>query len=477
MAQDPADVAVLDLTQAGHAAHLHDLQAFLGVAPSTIVAATVEHRQGSPGQLRVTLGAPDNHRVSLRIFASAPNVPAWLSGPLLSVAYQLLENSENPFAIKDVSALLGEVAAAVKAAKSGPQSPAGGLQELLRDPMQGPVSEAELTGQPSLESSAPRQGWRRLFSHFHRGSCTAPEHAVAEAAWHLGVFDWLLRQTQPLPAEAAAQALGAQLDGLTLVLKALAALGFVEESPSGFVLEAGPRTQLQNNRSILAWRMQEAARWHALAARVKQGRTQDTVMAGDQTALWLDAIGETQESSLEAEVRALGLRGDERLLDVGSGGGRYAAEFLRLYPKMTVALVDYRQSLPAARDHLRQQQQLDRAVFIEAEFFEPTWLPASDFSLAWLSGVVHSAGPVANSSLLSRLYAALPVGGRVMVLEQPAEPSISKRMNALNYYVMSSTAQAYTAQELKSLLAHAGFGDIHVQAPGWASVFVGTKLK
>lgn len=154
---------------------------------------------------------------------------------------------------------------------------------------------------------------------------------------------------------------------------------------------------------------------------------------------WLErAIEETAGNRMGAGVyRAwvlrLGLRGDERVLDVGTGGGACARHLVQLVPKGSLTCLDVSGAwLDVARRRLRRHSAVEFVAADICDFHRPR-----SFDVATLHFVLHDIPAARRARALAAIAQALVPEGRLFVRE-PLDHGMSR-------------------SELVSLLAEAGF--------------------
>ena len=180
---------------------------------------------------------------------------------------------------------------------------------------------------------------------------------------------------------------------------------------------------------------------------------------GDDEAARYSALMSGSQSLVADEVlAAVSLKGVRRLMDVGGGTGAFLARALDAEPGLAGTLVDLPAVAAAARVRLTRAGLADR-VLIEPLDMQSDPLPLGADAVS-LVRVLYDHGDDAVRSLLERVHAALPPGGRVIV----AEPMTGGRRPTragdayFSIYTMAMrTGRARSADEIAALLANAGF--------------------
>lgn len=293
---------------------------------------------------------------------------------------------------------------------------------------------------------------------------------AAIAAVRLGVFDALDERSGT--ADEVAGRIGADVRGTHALLEALSALGYVRQRRDRYENRPTAARWLVSARDpdfVEATRFLEMAAfdlWSDLEASVRTGRPERPVyewLEGDGARsaafqTWTRWIDNTAAPEI---VRRVPL-GDahRRLLDVGGGHGRYAAEFCRAHPELTAVVFDLPTALESARD-LLDDPSLDGRISLEAGNFLTD--PFGDvYDVALLINIVHGLTPDQNRQLLGRVRGALRPGGIVVIAEQfagrapgPAVHAIQRLLD-LNYHVALG-GRTYRFADAAAWLAEAGF--------------------
>jgi SAM-dependent methyltransferase len=161
---------------------------------------------------------------------------------------------------------------------------------------------------------------------------------------------------------------------------------------------------------------------------------------------------ETRDVVAAYDFGGLGL-----VVDIGGGGGLLLAAILRAAPGLRGVLVDRAEVVAGARRRLDAAGVGDRAECVAGDFFEA--LPAGGDAYV-LSRVVHDWGDAEARRILETWRAAVPPGGRLLLVEallpelardQPAAIRMDVHMLVL-FGAMERTEAQY-----RRLLAAAGF--------------------
>lgn len=144
---------------------------------------------------------------------------------------------------------------------------------------------------------------------------------------------------------------------------------------------------------------------------------------------------------------ALGLRGDERVLDVGGGVGVLAGLLLDLHPQLDVVVIDR----PEVVAQVPSRQGL-RAI--AADFFEPLSL---DADVVVLARVIHDWEDEKAVHILRNVRRALPKDGRVYLVEMLVDDDGTFGGLCDLHLLLATGGRERTAKEYGALLNEAGF--------------------
>jgi len=153
-----------------------------------------------------------------------------------------------------------------------------------------------------------------------------------------------------------------------------------------------------------------------------------------------------------------------RVLDIGGGGGRFAAECCKRGQHITAAIFDRLPVRVVFDEVVRQTSLAGRMSFVAGDFHHDV-LPRG-FNLTLLFDVLHLQGQAKNRDMLWRVRGSLEPGGRVAIKDVLlADNRTSPRRAALysvNMMAHFPDARCYSAREIASWLAEAGFDEIRV---------------
>ncbi len=171
----------------------------------------------------------------------------------------------------------------------------------------------------------------------------------------------------------------------------------------------------------------------------------------------------------ERLARAVDLGGATRMMDVGGGSGAVSIALCRAFPALEAIVVDQPPVAARAAVHIDSAGLGDRITTWAANLFADPLPPNCD--VAVLANILHDFSADRAREILARVVAALPPGGRVVILEiVPDEERRSPPLAvAFSVAMIVNTAggDAHTASQYRDWLTDAGLSDVVVSpVPG-----------
>jgi len=250
--------------------------------------------------------------------------------------------------------------------------------------------------------------------------------AVLMAAAKLGLFA-ALADGPATPSEVAARVSG-PADTVARTLAALAALEYVSREGERFALNDFSRTFLRDGAggmARLAWKEHIFyAAWSRLSDAISSGNAlfpsyADRVAKDfPSVAKFLLALNDLAEMGASGVIGTGAFTGAGTILDLGGGGGGYAAELARAMPGARVTLVDLPEIIPIAQGHLEQKGLRERVELVAADFHrDGCGLGGRTFDCVFLSHVLHDFDVPAASAIVARAARLVRAGGKLVILD------------------------------------------------------------
>jgi len=177
-------------------------------------------------------------------------------------------------------------------------------------------------------------------------------------------------------------------------------------------------------------------------------------MDPDVTARYSRLMTDSQGIVAQDALRLLDLKGVAQLLDIGGGTGAFLRAVRARYPDLSLALFD----LP----DVVAQAALPADVARHGGSFRADPLPQGADAIS-LVRVLYDHADDTVAALLAKVYAALPPGGRLLVIEPMsggAKPDPHTDVYFAVYTLAMQTGRTRSAAEIAAMLAKAGFTQI-----------------
>lgn len=291
---------------------------------------------------------------------------------------------------------------------------------------------------------------------------------------------------KPLTANAAAEAIGADLRSITILLDALCALGFVVKTNGTYQTEPSVAPLLSSNShtSLLPMILHMGSVWQNWSSitDIVKGKTvpdlEKGIMAKDHLEAFIGAMHVVAFKAAPAVVAAIDPAGASRLLDVGGGSGAYVLAFLDAYPSLQATLFDRPPVIEMARVRVHDAAMTDRVTFVPGNFYKDELPEGHD--LALLSAIIHQNSSEENEALYRKIHQALDTGGRIVIRDHVMSPDHTQPLEgalfAVNMLAGTKGGGTYTFEEIEAGLAAAGFSRIRqIQSKGMFSLVEGYK--
>jgi demethylspheroidene O-methyltransferase len=171
-----------------------------------------------------------------------------------------------------------------------------------------------------------------------------------------------------------------------------------------------------------------------------------------------DLMAKSQGLVAEDTLRAVSFRDVTTVMDVGGGSGVFLSEALRRHPRLRAVLVDLPNVMPSADARLSAAGLADRVSLHPGSFREAA-LPKGADAIS-LIRVLYDHDDATVLDLLSKAYAALPPGGRLIISEPMgggAQPERAGDVYFAFYTMAMGTGRARSPSRISELCEEAGF--------------------
>jgi len=273
-------------------------------------------------------------------------------------------------------------------------------------------------------------------------------------------------------AAEIAKAAGASPRGMTSLLDALCAIGYLRKSGARYALQPVAAAFLIPGGKDYVGAMAHALSltwdaWKQLSQAVKSGRPAETVnVAAKGKEFFPKLVASIFPGNYAAAGVALAHFPDKqrrkihRILDVAAGSGAWSLPFAQAIPGARVTTLDFAEMTPITRDFAEKYGVADRYEYLERD------LRAGDFGdgvydLVILGHIIHSEGEQHGQELLKKSYKALRPGGRLLIAEYVANDARSgppmPMMFGLNMLLQTEAGAVFTLREYRAWLKASGF--------------------
>ncbi len=272
--------------------------------------------------------------------------------------------------------------------------------------------------------------------------------------------------------------------GTEMLLNALVALKLLEKSGEVFrntamtqrffTAESPDNAGPAQMHTVNLWK-----RWSTLTDAVRAGtRVAERGRNEEWTGSFIAAMDHNARGRAEAVVKAVGVNGTRRMLDLGGGSGAYSIAFAKAAPDLRGEIIDLADVLPITQEHLQRAGLAGRIHTRAGDMLDTEF--GSDYNLVLLSAICHMFSPDENRQLLRRIHDALAPKGRVVVqdfiLEADKTSPRFAALFALNMLVGTRAGASYSEPEYTEWMRQAGFSEIkRVRMPGPSGLMIGTK--
>jgi ubiquinone/menaquinone biosynthesis C-methylase UbiE len=250
--------------------------------------------------------------------------------------------------------------------------------------------------------------------------------AVLMAAAKLGLFAAL--GDGPATAPEVANRVSTPVDSVARLLAALVALEYVSRDGERFALNDFSRAFLRDGAggmARLAWKEHLFyTAWSRLADAISTGNAlfpsfSDRVAHDLPTVeKFLLALNDLAEMAAPGVIGTGAFQGAATILDLGGGGGGYAAELARALPDSRVTLADLPEIIPIAKGHLERKGLRDRVELVAADFLrDGCGLGERTFDCVFLSHVLHDFDVPTASAIVARAARLIRAGGKLVILD------------------------------------------------------------
>jgi cyclopropane fatty-acyl-phospholipid synthase-like methyltransferase len=206
--------------------------------------------------------------------------------------------------------------------------------------------------------------------------------------------------------------------------------------------------------------------WSTLTECVRAGTAVNYQEMVDREGEWMEAfISAMHQGGLARAtelVKAVGVEGVNRLLDVGGGSGVYSIAFAQAGSSLQAEVIDLPFVVKIAQRHIAEAGLAQRVTTRIADLRSDDL--GENFDLILLSAICHMLSPRENRDLFVRCSRALAPEGRVVIRDFFLEPEKttprSAALFAVHMLVATEGGGTYTEEEFRDWLQEAGLENV-----------------
>ncbi len=225
------------------------------------------------------------------------------------------------------------------------------------------------------------------------------------------------------------------------------------------------------------------SRWSNLTECVRAGTSAGRSEASDRGTEWtrffIAAMDRNARERAPQVVRAIGVEGRKRMLDVGGGSAAYSIAFCRASTALEAEVFDLPAVLDLTRRYIDAAGLTDRIRTRAGDLLESSL--GSGYDLVLVSQVCHSLSEAENLELLKKCHSALTPGGTLAIQEfiLEADKTAPKwaALFAINMLVGTRAGNTYSEDEYIGWLKQTGFRETRrIRMPGPSGLVLGTRV-
>ena len=288
-------------------------------------------------------------------------------------------------------------------------------------------------------------------------------------------------------AKTVARKIGADPRATEALLNSLVALEVLTKRDGVFGNTAAAARYLaaggeHDSRAALMHTAHLWTRWSTLTDCVRQGTAQTAgygrLPDADRTEAFIAAMHKNARLRAPQVVRAIGVDGVRRVLDLGGGSGAYSIAFAQARPDLTADILDLESVVPIAQRHIDEAGLGARVRPRVGSIGDDRY--GTGYDLVFISAICHMNAPEENVAMLRKACAALVPRGRVaiqdFVLNADKTGPKTGALFALNMLVGTRAGSAYSEQEYAAWLREAGFAEPRrVALPGPTGLMIAAR--
>lgn len=288
---------------------------------------------------------------------------------------------------------------------------------------------------------------------------------VLFAAYELGVLDKI--SSHSIEFDNLARDLNLSEKGLGRLLSALCAMGIIIKKEKSYTISAGYGKFLDPESAsyiggLIKHEIHLQKRWMQLSESVISGlpvKKRDEPVKPEDTVRFINAMANIGQRTAPIMLDRIHFNGNEHLLDLGGGPGKYMEKFCERYPDIQVTLFDQTETVSAAQDSLSKRKYFKNMHFIRGDFFKDSL--GKDYDVIFSSNVIHVFGPKEIQTIFNKCYQALKPSGRLLIKdiflnEEYTGPEFAT-LFSMHMLLSTENGKCYSEKEMITLMEESQF--------------------
>lgn len=326
------------------------------------------------------------------------------------------------------------------------------------------------------------------FSELTRISSGFTQSRIIQVAVKLGLFDVI--KAEGSSSEVIAKTLHTNPRATELFLNALVALGLLHKERESFFNTDSSLTYLVKTSpkyfgGMILFEEGLWSMWESLEKSIHTGkpaRSPDMFQEKEEeTERFIMAMHTLVMARGDAEILGdmLDFKGAKTMIDIGSGPGTYAIQFLKRYPHLKITIFDLPGTLNVTKKILKRDKMDGKIELVEGNY-NTDELPQG-FDVAFLSNIIHSENEETNQKLMREVYASLNQNGRIIIKDHILDDTLTSPAIGAIFSIqmlLATKGRDYSFREINDWLEDAGFKKsewIRLKPPLTSSLVIGWK--
>jgi SAM-dependent methyltransferase len=264
--------------------------------------------------------------------------------------------------------------------------------------------------------------------------------------------------------------IGADTRALGMLLRALAALGLLEQHEGVYSCTASARQFLASTSpaylgDIISHQHHLVESWAQLDQAVKTGQPQrqrSSFSVNEWHRSFLLGMQNLADLIAPQLVPQIPIGERDRMLDLGGGPGTWSIHFCRHNPGLHSTILDLPASRELAEKAIADADMTRRIDFTGGDFNHAEL--SDDYDLIWMSHILHGESESNCQALVAKAAAALKPQGLLIIhefiLDDHGSGPVYPALFALNMLLGTEDGATYSEAELKGMMATAGLDRI-----------------